>query len=43
MIYIIIGLVVFVSVFYLMITEKVPQAWATMIGGLIMALIGIIL
>ena len=42
MIYIIIGLVVFVSVFYLMITEKVPQAWATMIGGLIMALIGII-
>ena len=37
-----IGLIVFVSVFYLMITEKVPAAWATMIGGLIMSLIGII-
>ena len=42
MLYIIIGLIVFVSVFYLMITEKIPSAWATMIGGLIMALIGII-
>lgn len=39
---IIIGLVVFISVFYLMITEKIPASWATMIGGLIMALIGII-
>ena len=38
----VIGLVVFVSVFYLMITEKIPAAWATMVGGLIMALIGII-
>lgn len=42
MTYIIIGLVVFISVFYLMITEKIPSAWATMIGGLLMALIGII-
>lgn len=39
---IIIGLVVFISVFYLMITEKIPASWATMVGGLIMALIGII-
>ena len=38
----VIGLVVFVSIFYLMITEKVPAAWATMVGGLIMSLIGII-
>ena len=37
-----IGLIVFFTVFYLMITEKVPGPWATMIGGLIMALIGII-
>ena len=39
---IVIGLVVFISVFYLMITEKIPASWATMVGGLIMALIGII-
>lgn len=37
-----IGLIIFVSVFYLMITEKVPAAWATMIGGLLMSLIGIL-
>lgn len=42
MIYLIIGVLVFLTVFYLMITEKVPSAWATMLGGLIMALIGII-
>lgn len=36
------GLIIFVVVFYLMITEKVPAAWATMIGGLLMALIGIL-
>lgn len=39
---IVIGLVVFISVFYLMITERIPASWATMVGGLIMALIGII-
>ena len=42
MIYLIIGVLVFLTVFYLMITEKVPSAWATMLGGLVMALIGII-
>lgn len=42
MIYLIIGVLVFLTVFYLMITEKVPSAWAAMLGGLIMALIGII-
>lgn len=42
MLYLIIGVLIFLIVFYLMITEKVPNAWATMLGGLIMALIGII-
>lgn len=42
MILTILGLIVFISVFYLMITEKIAAAWATMLGGLIMALIGII-
>ena len=42
MLYLIIGVLIFLTVFYLMITEKVPNAWATMLGGLIMALIGII-
>ncbi len=42
MIHIVIGLVVFIVVFYLMITEKVPQAWATMLGGLIMALVKLV-
>lgn len=42
MIYLIIGVLVFLTVFYLMVTEKVPSAWATMLGGLVMALIGII-
>ena len=37
MIYLIIGVLVFLTVFYLMITEKVPSAWATMLGGLVMA------
>lgn len=37
----IIGIVIFITVFYLIITEKVPGAWATMIGGLLMALVGI--
>ena len=42
MIYMAVGIAIFFIVFYLMITEKVPGPWATMIGGLIMALIGII-
>lgn len=42
MLYLILGVLIFLTVFYLMITEKVPNAWATMLGGLIMALIGII-
>lgn len=39
---IIIGLSIFLVVFYLIITEKVPGAWATMIGGLSMAMVGIL-
>ena len=42
MLYLIIGVLIFLAVFYLMITEKVPNAWATMLGGLVMALLGII-
>lgn len=42
MLYLTIGILIFLIVFYLMITEKVPSAWATMLGGLVMALIGII-
>lgn len=42
MIYMAVGIAIFFIVFYLMITEKVPGPWATMIGGLIMALVGII-
>lgn len=42
MLYLLIGILIFLVVFYLMITEKVPSAWATMLGGLVMALIGII-
>ncbi len=37
-----ISLFIFILVFYLIITEKVPNAFATMAGGLTMALIGII-
>lgn len=36
-----VGIVIFVTVFYLIISERVPGAWATMIGGLLMALVGI--
>lgn len=36
------GIIIFVTVFYLIITEKMPGAWATMMGGLIMSLIGIL-
>ena len=35
------GLVIFILVFYSIITEKIPGAWATMIGGLAMAMVGI--
>lgn len=35
-----VGLGIFILVFYLIITEKVPGAWATMIGGLGMAMAG---
>lgn len=37
----IIGIVIFMAVFYAIITEKIPGAWATMIGGLLMAMLGI--
>ena len=37
----VVGIVIFITVFYLIISEKVPGAWATMIGGLLMALVGI--
>ena len=37
----IIGIIIFVAVFYYIITEKVPSSWATMAGGLLMTLIGI--
>nr|WP_307775068.1 ArsB/NhaD family transporter [uncultured Cetobacterium sp.] len=36
-----VGLGIFILVFYCIITEKVPGAWATMIGGLAMAMVGI--
>ncbi|MGL5054762.1 MAG: ArsB/NhaD family transporter [Fusobacteriaceae bacterium] len=39
---IIIGIAIFVLVFYLIITEKIPGAWATMGGGLLMSLVGIL-
>ena len=36
-----IGILIFIVVFYCIITEKVPSSWATMAGGLLMTLIGI--
>lgn len=42
MLQIIVGLLIFLIVFYLIITEKVHGAWATMIGGLAMAMTGIL-
>lgn len=42
MLQIVVGLLIFITVFYLIISEKVPGAWATMIGGLAMALVGIL-
>ena len=35
------GILIFVVVFYCIITEKIPSSWATMGGGLLMTLIGI--
>jgi len=37
-----IGLIIFITTFYLIITEKVPAPIATLLGGLSMALVGII-
>ena len=37
-----VGISIFIAVFYCIITEKIPSAWATMAGGLLMTLIGII-
>ena len=37
-----IGILIFIAVFYCIITEKIASAWATMAGGLLMTLIGII-
>lgn len=37
-----IALFIFIITFYLIISEKVPGAWATMAGGLSMALVGIL-
>ncbi len=36
-----VGIIIFVSVFYCIITEKLADSWATMIGGLAMTVIGI--
>lgn len=41
MLSLILGLGIFIAVFYCIITEKIPGAWATMIGGLLMSIIGI--
>jgi len=41
MFYLVAGLIIFVGTFYFIITEKIPSAWATMLGGLLMSLIGI--
>ncbi|MDO4690851.1 MAG: ArsB/NhaD family transporter [Fusobacterium sp.] len=37
----ILGIVIFITVFYCIITEKIASPWATMAGGLAMSLIGI--
>ena len=37
-----VGILIFIAVFYCIITEKIPNAWATMAGGLLMTMIGII-
>ena len=38
----ILGILIFVIVFYCIITEKVPSAYATMLGALTMAFLGIV-
>lgn len=38
----IVALLIFVAVFYCIITEKIPTPWATMLGGLTMSLLGIL-
>lgn len=38
----ILGIIIFCSVFYFIISEKIPASWATMAGGLAMSLIGIL-
>ena len=35
-----VGILIFIAVFYCIITEKIPSAWATMAGGLLMTMIG---
>lgn len=42
MFYLTIGVLIFIVTFYFIITEKISSAWATMLGGLVMALIGIL-
>ena len=38
----ILGILIFIVVFYCIITEKVPSAYATMLGALAMAFLGIV-
>ena len=42
MFYLTIGVLIFIVTFYFIITEKISSAWATMLGGLVMVLIGIL-
>ena len=42
MFYLTVGVLIFIVTFYFIITEKISSAWATMLGGLVMALIGIL-
>lgn len=39
--FLVLALGIFIAVFYCIITEKVPNSWATMMGGLTMSLLGI--
>lgn len=38
----VLGILIFLATFYLIITEKIPSALATLLGGLLMALLGIL-
>lgn len=40
--HVLIGIIVFVSTFYLIVTEKIPPAWSSLGGGLVMVVSGII-